>query len=97
MDRLAVEGVGLARADDQQPPRRQLAGGRQGRVVALAGQLAEGGQGRQLAAGAPVDLAQRAFERRLVHDRDGQDVGGESQGWSVAIRSCMPERTSRSG
>ena len=77
VDRLAVELVGLAGADQQEPARGQVAGRREGRAVALAGQLAERGQGRQLTAAAPIELAQRTVERGLADERDGQDIGGD--------------------
>ena len=43
--------------------------------VALAGQLPERGERRELAAGAPVELAERPIERRVADDGDDEDVG----------------------
>ena len=55
----------VADRHEQDPPGRQLAGRRERGRVALAVQLAERGERLELAAGPPVELAERAVERRI--------------------------------
>ena len=78
----------IAQPDDEQPAGRQLAGGRERGREALAGQLAEGDERLQLAAGAPVELAERAVEGGLGGDGTTRTSRGTSHGWSVTTRSC---------
>ena len=54
---------GVPGADEQEPARGQVARGRKGGAVALAAELAECRQRRQLAAAAPIELAKGAVER----------------------------------
>ena len=74
-DGLAVELVGLAGSDRHETAGRQLARGDDRGPEALALDLLELRQRLDLAARASVDLAERAVERRLADDRDGEDVG----------------------
>ena len=76
-DGLAVERRRVAEPDRQHPAGRGLAARRQRGRVALAGELAERDERLELAAGPPVELAERAVEGRLGGDRDDEDVRGD--------------------
>ncbi len=79
-DGLAVELGGGPGPDRQEAADRQVAGRGEGRRVPRADELAEGGLGAQLAAAAPVELAEGALEGGLGRDGDGQDVGPDVPG-----------------
>ena len=74
-DDLAVDLAGLPCPDHHQAPGRQLAACGERRRIAFPGQLLEAGQRPELAAGTPVELVERALERRVTDDRDDEDVG----------------------
>ena len=75
-DGLAVDRGGVPETDRQHPTALRLAAGRQGRRVALAGQLAERHERGELAAGPAIDLGQLAIERRLGGDGHDEDIRG---------------------
>ena len=72
--------VGVAEADRQDPAARGLAARRQRGRVALARELAERDERLELAAGPPVELAERAVEGRLGGDGHDEDVRGHVPG-----------------
>jgi hypothetical protein len=86
MDGLPIDRGGVAGRGHDDPLDRQRAGGGQGRLVALRGQLAEGVERLQLTAGSPVELAERAVEGDRPDERDRQDVGGDIPWGSVEVR-----------
>ena len=71
---LPVELVGRAAETDTTRLTGQLAAGSQRGAEALAAELAEVVEGRELAAGPAVELAERAGEVRVADDRHHEDV-----------------------
>src|SRR5437899_143107 len=72
---LAVDRVAVAGTDRESPSRGQLTGRRHGRAVALGSQLAERGEGTELAARPPIELIERPVEGGFADNRNGQDIG----------------------
>jgi hypothetical protein len=73
-NRLAIELIGRSGADRDDPPSPEITGRGERRRVALRPDFAELGERGQLAAGASIQLTERAVEGRITHDRDGEDV-----------------------
>ena len=75
-DGLAVELAGVADADRQERgPPAVSPGAARAEVKRLAGSSPNAARAAQLAAGPPVELAERAVEGGLADDRDDEDVG----------------------
>jgi hypothetical protein len=72
--RLAIQPVFRAGRDGQQATRPRFARGRQGCGESVRSELAELGQGPELAARPAIELAQDPVEGRLADNRKGQDV-----------------------
>ena len=76
-DRLAIELGRVAGADQEDPPGPELTGrGERGRI-ALGLELTERGERSELAPRPPIELVEWSLERRLVDDRDDEDVRGD--------------------
>ncbi len=74
---LAVEGIRGATGHGKHPLDPDLARRRHGRGIAGWPELAERGQGPQLAAGPAVKLVEQAGEGGLAHDGNDEQVGGD--------------------
>ena len=75
-DDLAIQRCRVTQPDRQEPSARGLATRGERAHIALAGQLAERDERLDLAAGPPIELAERAVEDRLGGDGDDEDVRG---------------------
>ena len=75
-DRFSIERRDVAHADRQQTSRGGLPARSERGRVALAGEFPERDERLEFAAGAPVELAERAIEGRRCGDGDDEEVRG---------------------